>query len=127
MTTLYKPVLIDSVEQAEALPVGTIAHSRLDSPELADVGYKTDSGWVLLHGHGSVWADAEVVGDFALVPIEAEEVIGTEFRHQITDKSYDIHVMRSTDMDNARWQVENNPKSATGRIMRQYRTPWEEA
>ena len=25
MTTLYKPVLIESAEQAEALPIGTIA------------------------------------------------------------------------------------------------------
>ena len=36
MTTLYRPVLIESAEQAEALPEGTLA--RDPSPSLEDVG-----------------------------------------------------------------------------------------
>lgn len=129
MTVIYVPRLIESAEQAEALPVGSVLIRHRDD-ETTRVATRIHRGPSPDH----VWRAGDgfhrhegVVGMQALVPIEAEEVIGTELRHQITDKSYDIHVMRSMDMDNARWQVEHNPKSATGRIMRQYRTPWEEA
>ena len=127
MTVIYVPRLIESAEQAEALPVGTYAKSEETAgtgtwyaPPRVNIGRGMWSG-------DDLYRCSDMVGWTALVPIEAEEVIGAELRYQITDKSYEVHVMRSTDMDNARWQVEHNPKSATGRIMRQYRTPWEEA
>lgn len=66
MTTLYRPVLIESAEQAEALPEGTVV-----------IG--TAAGVVEKGGRGRWWAglhqvDARaVVGGAALLPIEAEE------------------------------------------------------
>ncbi len=70
MTVLYKPVLIESAEQAEALPVGTVAthdaHMPLekwsDPEEGATWGYLDES---IEH--------ADLVGWTALVPIEAVE------------------------------------------------------
>lgn len=77
MITLYRPVLISSAEQAEALPIGTVA-VRLDDDGLVwtaarrcrceesgcDAWFSTD------------WADPEphagLVGHTALVPIEVE-------------------------------------------------------
>lgn len=68
MSTLYRPVLIETAEQAEALPVGSISPhpDRLPIEKLA---------------HGTWWGsqnfegltNEEMVGDEVLVPIEAEE------------------------------------------------------
>ncbi len=69
MTTLYRPVLIESAEQAEALPVGTLAR------EGANVTIKSFDGrwrWAGLDGVVQPQAEA-AVGWTALVPIEAEE------------------------------------------------------
>lgn len=66
MTTLYRPVLIGSAEQAEALPEGTIATH--------------DEHWPVVRCTPNRWESsardmkhAEMVGWTALVPIEAEE------------------------------------------------------
>ena len=72
MTTIYVPRLIESAEQAEALPVGTLArhaagpgmdHAHKVSPIGRDV-------WVAVGGNCT---NAENVGWSALVPIEAVE------------------------------------------------------
>lgn len=79
MTTLFRPVLIESAEQAEALPIGTVAirrdgdgyvwtaarRCRCQEPG-CDAWFSTD--WNDPHDH------VNVVGASALVPIEAEEV-----------------------------------------------------
>lgn len=128
MTTVYVPRLIESAEQAEALPIRTPV---LMGPFVAHRPF-ADKGWVVTDAGGEYSSEELIaahshLNPTALVPIEAEERIGVELRHQISDKRYDIHVMGSSGMDNALWQVKNNPDHATGRIMRQYRTPWEEA
>lgn len=69
MTTLYKPVKITSAEQAEALPIGTVAFdpSRMRGPLLKEAS----NYWF-----GDRSRDNEEVADMgytALVPIEAEE------------------------------------------------------
>ena len=67
MTTLYKPVLIESAEQAEALPVGTVAmwpHGHF---------VMTAEGRWLSPGRGVQSTAGGLVGYAALVPIEAEE------------------------------------------------------
>ena len=65
MTTLYRPVPIESAEQAEALPIGTVViRTRAGAIE------KGIRGW---------WSgltrvpDRTPIGSTALVPIEAEE------------------------------------------------------
>ena len=72
MTTIYVPRLIESVEQAEALPEGTLArhaagsgmdHAHKVRPLGRDV-------WVAVGGNCT---NAEMVGWSVLVPIEAEE------------------------------------------------------
>ena len=67
MTTLYRPVLIESAEQAEALPTGTIAmwnHGHFTMT--------TEGRW--LSPGGGVQSTARgLVGYTALVPIEAVE------------------------------------------------------
>ena len=73
MTTLYRPVLIESVEQAEALPAGTLArhsdgagmdHAHKVSPIGRDV-------WVAVGGNCT---NAEMVGWTALERIEVKEI-----------------------------------------------------
>lgn len=83
MTTLYRPVKITSAEQAEALPVGTVAHDRDHGtePDLIPYVKVTPRFWVSvwdvsddheLDAYG-VCPNSHMVGDSALVPIEAEE------------------------------------------------------
>lgn len=84
MSTLYRPVLIESAEQAEALPEGTLAFAPFEpDPELMDpeaVGFR----WAnLLVKYGDLWEAPGEGGDWpmhellvgwsALVPVEAEE------------------------------------------------------
>ena len=65
MTTLYRPVLIESAAQAEALPDGTMAqHPEMWSRE------KYEGRW---HDGTAVRSAGEMTGWTALVPIEAEE------------------------------------------------------
>ena len=77
MTTLYRPVRIESAEQAEALPVGTIAHTGMPRRPVhvavrierrdGDPRAWMESMGVNLHSHRAM------PGWTALVPIEAEE------------------------------------------------------
>lgn len=69
MTTLYKPVLIETAEQAEALPDGTVL-IREDH-----FAFQKHAGrFVSADPHDLPVAHAwEVVGWTALVPLEAEE------------------------------------------------------
>ena len=68
MTTLYRPVLIESVEQAEALPEATVAAHPDHWPR-----EKFQSVWQECDG---LWDNSAMVGWTALVPIEAEEEHG---------------------------------------------------
>ena len=76
MTVIYRPVLIESVEQAESLPVGTIAAPMYeDGPDFVYALVRReetcepwcDSDGSHARGHG------DLDGFVALVPIEAEE------------------------------------------------------
>ena len=100
MTTLYRPVLIESAEQAEALPVGTtVTHPDYWPREKGNL----QGSW---EGPGDAMRNAEMVGWTALVPIEAEE----ETREHPT-------------------RVEERPESAYLQPVRQvrYKTRWETA
>lgn len=73
MSTLYRPVLIESVEQAEALPEGTYAKNEATTgsgtwhaPPRVNIGRGMWSG-------DDLYRSADLVGWTALVPIEAEE------------------------------------------------------
>ena len=65
MTTLYNPVLIESAEQAEALPIGTVAHHG----QMAAVCTSEEPRpWV----SGTLsWPHYVMVGWIALVPVTA--------------------------------------------------------
>ena len=90
MTTLYKPVLIESAEQAEALPEGTI----MFLPAGPYVWTARDPGGEFLDHYGRPWhfentQDGEPFT--ALVPIEAEEgtdTIQTGAEHSYTRTRY---------------------------------------
>ena len=69
MTTLYRPVLIESAEQAEALPVGTVAYDPRVGAAVR-VGYGL--GWSVT-GDPDTVQSGHMLGFTALVPIEAEE------------------------------------------------------
>ena len=69
MTTLYKPVLIESAEQAEALPIGTVGH---EPPHLYAYIKKARNYWRGT-GDDAALTDYEMLPFTALVPIEAEE------------------------------------------------------
>lgn len=64
---LYRPILIESAEQAEALPVGTtVTHPDYWPREKGNLL----GSW---EGPGDAMQNAEMVGFTALVPIEADE------------------------------------------------------
>src|SRR5699024_7532417 len=67
MTTLYRPVLIESAEQAEALPIGTLATTG-HIPRIA-----RKSRPVQWDSTGGSFGNRHMNGWTALVPIEAEE------------------------------------------------------
>lgn len=71
-TTIYVPTRITSYEQAEALPVGTIALLPIDRSHRQVLTKTTDRGpgpWELdMHGYGN----GSVVGWTALVPVQVE-------------------------------------------------------
>ena len=105
MTTLYKPVLIESAEQAEALPEGTI----MFLPAGPYVWTARDPGGEFLDHYGRPWHFENTQDDepfTALVPIEAEE----ETREHPT-------------------RVEERPESAYLQPVQQvrYKTRWESA
>ena len=82
MTTLYRPVLISSAEQAEALPAGAVLHRTRGSWPTGLVGMVLRSPYTDLPYYRvgvDHWPVRRVVETFAeaLVPIEAEE----EARH----------------------------------------------
>lgn len=73
MTILYKSVLIETVEQAEALPIGTLVihyprHGMEDQS-----GIRVRGGWQFTGTNPDTFFSADVIGMEALVPIEAEE------------------------------------------------------
>ena len=105
MTTLYKHVLIESAEQAEALPEGTI----MFLPAGPYVWTARDPGCEFLDHYGRPWHFENTQDDepfTALVPIEAEE----ETREHPT-------------------RVEERPESAYLQPVQQvrYKTRWETA
>ena len=94
MTTLFKPVLIESAAQAEALPVGTVGH---EPPHLYAYIKKARNYWRGT-GDDAALTDYEMLPFTALVPIEAEEEMDTDYY-----------------------------MGGDGSPMRRYVTPWEEA
>lgn len=104
---LYKLVEIRSVEQAEAIPEGTVILTHPDHQELADVGFKLDGDWVTLGSHGSARPSGDMVGSYALTAIEAE-----------VEDGVDPHAVEA-------WQYRTNPAPPPAR--RRYITEWESA
>ena len=105
MTALYRPVLLESAEQAEALPEGTI----MFLPAGPYVWTARDPGGEFLDHYGRPWHFENTQDDepfTALVPIEAEE----ETREHPT-------------------RVEERPESAYLQPVQQvrYKTRWETA
>ena len=72
MTVLYRPVLVESAEQAEALPIGTIIRYLLAPTVLI-----SDEERVWVDGEDTVMTGADLYAArdvwAVLVPIEAEE------------------------------------------------------
>ncbi|MGO2311684.1 MAG: hypothetical protein ACTH6A_06640 [Brachybacterium tyrofermentans] len=96
MTTLYRPVLINTAEQAEALPIGTMAY--LDEGATRHVAHKLQENCWIRTDMGDLYSPAQddcmCPGIFpdtwtALVPIEAEEEWtggGNGFRWHMPDR-----------------------------------------
>ena len=116
MTTLYRPVLIESAEQAEALPRGTVAtygkgSAKLTAHRVTVIAVKPDA-WLVMDDFLS---SSDMVGWTALVPIEAEEewTVGQE------DPSW----APGTESWARRFQAQEPGR----RLFRRSVTPWEEA
>src|SRR5690606_30428244 len=79
MTTLYKPVLIESAEQAEALPEGTIAtdgkRAAVQQRHTSHGGTPRVSWWITDDQWDPYFISEKVVGWTALGSIEADEEI----------------------------------------------------
>ena len=74
MTVLYKPVRIESAEQAEALTGGTVAtygegNMKLTAHRVASLAMKPDA-WNVMD---DLLSSSDMVGWTALVPVEAKE------------------------------------------------------
>ena len=122
--TLYVPVLIETAEQAEALPVGTVAtHSSgagMDHAHKVGLGDHLARGWLSLSADVS---DAAMVGWTALVPIEAEEEWGVE----MSQDGEVTHVVPAISREHAE-ETFSNQEPGSARIVRRLpATPWEEA
>ena len=94
MTALYKPVLIESAEQAEALPEGTFIIDALDLVARREKAGRYAGRWIT-EEDGCL--NDPVMPAQALVPIEAEEEMDTDYY-----------------------------MGGDGSPMRRYVTPWEE-
>ena len=89
MSTLYRPILIESVEQAEALPVGTVALDLESDGTPGEVSKKQSDGrWSGIGDAGEPYAPRLMVGDYALVPVEAEEELAE--RSRLCQKDPDV-------------------------------------
>lgn len=77
MTTLYRPVLIESAEQAEALPIGTITLERSHGLDLDPPSPRSRTnrypGYAWHSDYDGALSSDDMVGFTALVPIEAKE------------------------------------------------------
>lgn len=73
MTTLYRPVLIKTAGQAEALPVGTLAVNSEIPSAAVRIGPDEADGYPWLVNSQNLGWHSHIVGHIALVPIEAEE------------------------------------------------------
>ena len=104
---LYLPVLIESAEQAEALPIGTVATDLGSTIISAAVRTDVGLGW-FVSGDEMTDMHEHMVGWTALVPIEAEE----ETTEQIQVYLGVAHI---------------GPRSVTPAPSRRLVTPWEEA
>lgn len=69
---LYREVPITSAEQAEALPEGTFA-VRWDVPWIGEKVGPDENGHTEWQSKNGCYSHVEMIGDTALVPIEAEE------------------------------------------------------
>lgn len=117
MTALYRPVLIEAAEQAEALPVGTLAtRTGAGTDGWTDGAVRVDygDGWQIA-GYALSTDHEFMIGWTALVPVEAEE----EY---------------STDESESRWSfdgVYGSPENVRrdgwdGPVRERYVTEWEE-
>lgn len=96
MTVIYIPRLIESAEQAEALPIGTVARSHGSDGEPTHACLRMANGWWCTNetnddGTPFLVPHAGMVRDTALVPIEAEEgtdTIQTGAEHSYTRTRY---------------------------------------
>ena len=86
---LYRPILIESADQAEALPEGTVAHrvlkfesiwETLEQPEVAVKFGRNAWNSTAVDADSWDWLDQHLVGWTALVPIEAKEETTHEMR-----------------------------------------------
>lgn len=133
MTTLYRPVLIESAEQAEALPEGTVALQSWGHGTTART--LTNGRWIT--PSGSALPHAEVVGMQALVPIEAEEETSVVFKAAgFQDTATHPYSEASMDSDGNVWfgdglnrvdVTEEFNEWAKQHTRTRYVTPWEEA
>lgn len=127
MTTIYVPRLIESAEQAEALPIGTVA---LDHPtgNAGRLPYMkaTAARWASVWGVDDLGAidaygtapNEAMVGDRALVPIEAEEEWAL-----VLDDDGSMDVAES-EAEVREWvRLGDEPRPPVHRLV----TPWEEA
>lgn len=120
MTTVYIPVPITSVEQAEKLPEGTVAISK----ELAHEAFiKDEDSWLGTHGPGAFTNESAVGLLEALVPIEAEEQWGARDKAgSVTRPSAGIRDPHATLEDYIRVRATTGQHDS---LVRRLVTPWE--
>lgn len=112
MTTIYIPRLIESAEQAEALPVGALAVNWEIPSAAVRIGPDEADGYPWLVNSQNLGWHSHIVGHTALVPIEAEEEVEAASHVMGKLAASGVEVTERTG-DVASWQ-------------RRYVTPWVE-
>ena len=78
MAIVYVPRLIESAEQAEALPIGTMARTYSVAHDIEVCVKDWDNAWLGTHGPGA-FTDLGMVGFTALVPTTAVHELAEEW------------------------------------------------
>lgn len=124
---LYREVIIETAEQVETLAEAAFLVDSIDGQVYFDAPEGSSYEGEFVDADGNVVFASDLVRCTAYIPVETEETIGVEMDWGVPDMPHNVHITYAMDLDNALWMVENNPKYATGRLMKRYRTDWEEA
>ena len=128
MTRIYVPVLIETVEQAEQLPVGTIIQCTTGPLESVPPYRKAQTG-LWLGGAGPMSSDGLYLGVSARARCEWEALVPIEAKEQFGSSRPEGGAWECVDRSHAEDDAEDYARDGgyAPVVVSRYVTPWEEA